>query len=153
MLTLGTFALVIAVIAAGWLLFGAGRGNAQNQKLITLLKAATWFGLAGALFAAKLFPLALMLMLAAGGVTAIETWRDRAIGQSPTNNKTKPQTSVAMTKETAARVLGVAVDASAEDIKSAHRRLISQMHPDHGGSDFLAAQINEARALLLKAIE
>jgi hypothetical protein len=50
----------------------------------------------------------------------------------------------------ACAVLGITEDASVEDIKAAHRRLIDQLHPDKGGNDYLAAQINTARDTLLK---
>ena len=55
----------------------------------------------------------------------------------------------AMTVEEACAVLGVTQDADAAAIKSAHRKLMKQVHPDHGGSDYLAAQINRAKDLLL----
>lgn len=46
-------------------------------------------------------------------------------------------------------VLGLKPGASDEDIKAAHRELMKGVHPDHGGSEFLAAKINDARDLLL----
>lgn len=46
-------------------------------------------------------------------------------------------------------LLGVPVDADAGAIRAAHRRLIASVHPDKGGTEALAAQINAARDLLL----
>lgn len=46
-------------------------------------------------------------------------------------------------------ILGLQPGASREVIKAAHRRLLQRVHPDHGGSDYLAARINRARDLLL----
>lgn len=56
----------------------------------------------------------------------------------------------AMTQAEAADLLGVALNASREEILSAHRRLMQKLHPDRGGTDYLASQLNAARDCLLK---
>lgn len=48
-------------------------------------------------------------------------------------------------------VLGLKRGATADEIKAAHRELMKGVHPDHGGSSYLAAKINAARDQLLKA--
>jgi len=57
--------------------------------------------------------------------------------------------SSAMTREEAYQVLGLKPGASEADIRAAHHRLMRAAHPDAGGSDWLAARINQARDMLL----
>jgi DnaJ-class molecular chaperone len=54
-----------------------------------------------------------------------------------------------MSKAEALGVLGLSAGATEEEIIQAHRKLISRFHPDKGGSDYLAAQINQAKKILL----
>lgn len=62
----------------------------------------------------------------------------------------RPPADTSMSIEEARKVLGVAENASREDIQAAYVRLMQRIHPDQGGSDYLASKLNQARDILLK---
>ncbi|WP_025587086.1 J domain-containing protein [Sphingomonas sp. UNC305MFCol5.2] len=55
-----------------------------------------------------------------------------------------------MPQDEARAILGVSANADEEAIRSAHRRLVSAVHPDKGGSEELTRRINAARDTLLR---
>lgn len=88
----------------------------------------------------------------ADSVSLLETYLDRAHPdwREQGGGTSTPAPSGTMTAEEAYRVLGLKAGASDADVKAAYRRLMGQMHPDHGGSDYLAAKVNQAKDFLLK---
>ena len=60
-----------------------------------------------------------------------------------------PWTKTGMSADEACKILGVALGATPEDIESAYRRVMKSAHPDQGGSDWMAAKVNQAKELLL----
>jgi hypothetical protein len=93
-------------------------------------------------------------------VPLLETYLDRrapdwradagaAAGAGGGEHATGPGAQSAMDEATACSILGLTPGASVDEIKAAHRRLMTKLHPDHGGSGYLAAQLNQAKDYLL----
>jgi len=78
-------------------------------------------------------------------------WRDELAGDRSRDGKKSSARAGSgdMTVDEAYAILGLAPGADADAIKEAHRRLMVKLHPDHGGSDYLATKINRARDVLL----
>jgi hypothetical protein len=78
-------------------------------------------------------------------------WRQRTgDGPSAASGGPHPLGRAKMTEQEAYLILGILPGATAQDIALAHRSLIKKLHPDQGGSTYLAAQINEAKDVLLR---
>jgi len=79
----------------------------------------------------------------------LEAFLDRGFPDWRRLDSEGPSPSGAMTRAEALEILGLSEGATRDDIVAAHRRLIQKLHPDRGGSTYLAAQINAARKVLL----
>jgi hypothetical protein len=77
-------------------------------------------------------------------------WRDDVQGDTAAGQARSSWSSGKMTEEEAYQILGLQPGASAEDIGRAHRALMKKLHPDQGGSTYLAARVNEAKDVLLR---
>ncbi|HWD60637.1 MAG TPA: DnaJ domain-containing protein [Stellaceae bacterium] len=74
-------------------------------------------------------------------------WRDDFAGGK---GQAPPSSSGGMSVAEAYEILGLEPGADAAAIRAAHHRLMMQLHPDHGGTDYLATKINRARDVLLQ---
>ncbi len=77
-------------------------------------------------------------------------WREHAQGDAAASGGSRPSGGGKMTEEEAYQILGIQPGASAEDISRAHRSLMKKLHPDQGGTTYLAARINEAKDVLIR---
>lgn len=86
-------------------------------------------------------------------------WRERAAGAGPGSAegaegaeggaRGRPKPSSTMTRQEALEILGLKEEATPDQIKEAYRRLMTKLHPDAGGSAYLAVKLNQAKDLLL----
>jgi hypothetical protein len=136
---MGLLALLLAGLAV-WLIW-TGRLQRMTAKDGMALGAA----LVGAVLAAKGKPVIGAPLLMGAALFFAKQGNRRAA----TRMRAVPVAPQADDLAKAGALLGVSPDADPADIRAAHRRLIASVHPDKGGTEALAAQINAARDLLL----
>ena len=84
----------------------------------------------------------------------LEAYLDRTFGgdwrgRNHAEDAKPERATTGMSRAEALKVLGLEEGASDDEIRAAHRRLMLQNHPDKGGTDYIAAKINEAKDVLL----
>lgn len=87
--------------------------------------------------------------LDAESVPLLEAWLDRAHPDWREAAAPPAPPGATLSRAEALEVLGLAEGADEAAIRAAHRRLMQAAHPDRGGSDWLAARVNQARDVLL----
>ena len=76
-------------------------------------------------------------------------WRQDTQGNAA-GGQSRPAASSKMTDEEAYQILGLQPGAGRDEISRAHRALMKKLHPDQGGSTYLATRVNQAKDTLLR---
>jgi hypothetical protein len=136
--------LWIVVVASLVSLGLAARGAPSAQARLGWLVALA--ALVSALLATRLGP---RVLFVAAPTLIWMVWRWLQVGVvGGERQRAEPRRRDTMTRQEALRVLGLREGASEQAITNAYRNLIKKVHPDHGGSDLLAQQVNEAKRVL-----
>ncbi len=150
------FLALVAVVGIMWYLAWYHRADRQ-QRNRSLIRIALWSAAAllvtlaitkgswlMAMFGAAL-PWINRIMMVKG------LWDHLRRGKRGAGHaRPQPPPATSMSVAEALEILGLAPGASEEEIINAHRRLMQKIHPDRGGSDYLASQINLAKDTLLQ---
>ena len=148
--------IIFGLLALALLLWSAGRfaqARVANAKaLFGWLSAMAGLAIGGGLLltgrgASALLAAVLLTPLA---LTWWQEGRSRAARRLAGPRGPAVPHRASMTRAEALRVLGLPAVATASDVRAAWVRLMQSLHPDRGGSDWLAAQINQARDTLLR---
>jgi hypothetical protein len=123
----------------------------------TILKRREWRLLSGALAVAAFAGAAYVGIRGAWGsavvLVVLGLWlavSTRRTGLGPGSARPEAPRREKLSDAEARSILGVGPDATREEIQAAYSRLMRMAHPDKGGTDGLAAQLNAARDRLLR---
>jgi len=156
------FYSILVVAAIGILIFGSKRMSRlpPKERKSFLTKAAIWglvivvLGLVLMGRAHWLMGILAALLALAGRIAQFAQYIPlfkKLFGQQET--QVPPSSAPAnqtMSRQDAADILGVDINANKDEVRLAHKKLMQKIHPDRGGSDALAKQINQAKDVLLR---
>ncbi|MCF6214695.1 MAG: hypothetical protein L3J58_00815 [Emcibacter sp.] len=130
------------------------KSNSPRTKKIIRYSFAAVFGLLAFFFLviAKLMPIGGILGLLAFLSAQGGLWRFFGSGSDAnihSDNNMNRKGNAVMTREEALDILGLSGNPDVDTIKNAHHKMMLKMHPDQGGSDYIASKLNQARDMLL----
>jgi DnaJ family protein C protein 19 len=150
------FLALIALIGVMWYLswYNKADKDQRNKSMISVLLYGSAAALLILVVTGRIPWLFAMLSAATPWINKALTMKSmwqRFNGSKPTEPPPAgPISAVEMTSEEALEVLGLEKGATDSEISLAHKKLIQKIHPDKGGSGYLASQINKAKETLLK---
>ena len=148
----GFFLVLVVVIGCVVLLQLSARTDPRKLAKFVRIGGAVLAGLAGlGLIIARRIGFAILLFMAAAWLTGLPV-RLPGFGFGHRRSSGSYSNSAppgGMTRARALEVLGLEAGANREDIRRAHKVLMQKLHPDHGGSTHLAAEVNAAKDFLL----
>lgn len=153
--------IIIAAIVA--LIYASKRWNSlPEEERVSFAKKALLYGGAAAILGLVVAGRAHWLMGVLAGLLALagraaqlaqyvpmfkKIFGEERMANNGAGHSSMPQST--MSQQDAADILGVEPSASPEEVRAAHKNLMQKIHPDRGGSDALAKQINMAKDILL----
>lgn len=145
--------LVLLLIVVGVFLFLHWLRHTPPQEVGRILRQALgWASSLLLLFLSirgYLSPLMALIVVLIPFLHYLKRKYDSGRGHERESGSHREMPSGPMTREEACAILGVTPGAQAAEIVAAHRRLMQRLHPDRGGSPWLAAKLNQAKDLLL----
>lgn len=140
------------LLLAGFLLLIRWLGSADPGQLARSLKWSFLGLLAlGAVAAVVTGRAALVIPVIAAAAMSLLSGRGKVANGNGDEGGSRGRSGArgVMSVDEALDVLGLEPGATHQDVRNAHRNLMQKIHPDRGGSDYLAAKLNEARDVLL----
>ena len=134
--------LLLGLLVGGAGLRAAGRIVGRGWRLGAGLGALALFVAAAILVVREAFAPAV-------GLALLGAWLSLSVRRTRSPRHSAPPPRERMDVARAASILGVAPDASSDEVQAAYRRLIVRVHPDTGGAEGLAAELNAARETML----
>ena len=160
---MGRIVILVVVITIGlllWYKIKSSSGEARKKLIIQSVIGAVIAGLVILAVTGKLSVITAII----GGIIALipklagylrflpfvsKLYSSINQQQGPQSGQQQRSASNGMSQDDAYDILGLKPGASREDILKAHKRMMQKVHPDRGGSDHLASQINQAKDTLL----